>query len=63
MQDQSLDSTFLSTVDPQPSMTAWYITLSVNGHDTLFKIDTAQEVTAVSEENVSTSIITSNFDS
>ena len=49
-QDQSLDSAFLGTVDPQPSTTVWYITLSVNGHDTQFKINMGAEVTAVSEE-------------
>ena len=49
-QDQSLDTAFLGTVDPQPSMTAWYITLYVNWHDTQFKINMGAEVTAVSEE-------------
>jgi hypothetical protein len=35
-------------VEPQSS--AWFITLTLNRHDTHFKIDTGAEVTAISEE-------------
>ena len=43
-----LDTAFLGAVEPQSS--AWFITLTLNGHDTHFKIDTGAEVTAISEE-------------
>ena len=49
-QDLSLDTAFLGAVDPQPSTTARYITLVLNGHDTRFKMDTEAEVTAITEE-------------
>ena len=43
-----LDTAILGAVEPQSS--AWFITLTLNGHDTNFKIDTGAEVTAISEE-------------
>ena len=43
-----LDSAFLGAVEPQSL--AWFITLTLNGHDTSFKIDTGAAVTAISEE-------------
>jgi hypothetical protein len=46
--ETALDTAFLGAVEPQSS--AWFITLTFNGHDTNFKIDTGAEVTAISKE-------------